>query len=162
MKLRLAPYDLLTKKVNAFNFNKLDAEQIEKEIIDIMLKHDGLGLAANQVGLDARVFAIHNKEAEPFAVFNPQIIESSNDKILREEGCLSYPDLWMKVKRPEHIVVKFTNSQGKTIQEAYNGLLSRVFQHEYDHLDGICYVDRVSKLVYNIARKRKKKIAGNI
>jgi len=162
MKLRLAPYDLLTKKVDAFDFNKLDAEQIEKEIIDIMLKHDGLGLAANQVGLDARVFAIHNKEAEPFAVFNPQIIESSNDEILREEGCLSYPDLWMKVKRPASIVVEFTNSEGKTIQEAYNGLLSRVFQHEYDHLDGICYVDRVSKLVYNMACKRKRKIAENI
>jgi len=162
MKLKLAPYDLLTKKVDAFDFNKLDAEQIEKEIIDIMLKYNGLGLAANQVGLNARVFVIHNKKAKPFAVFNPIIIESSSDKILLEEGCLSYPDLWMKVKRPEHIVVEFTNSKGKTIQEAYNGLLSRVFQHEYDHLDGICYVDRVSKLVYNMARKRKRKIAGNI
>ena len=75
MKLRLAPYDLLTKKVNVFDFNKLDAEQIEKEIIDIMLKHNGLGLAANQVGLDARVFAIHNKEAESFGVFYTQIIK---------------------------------------------------------------------------------------
>jgi len=145
MKLRLAPYDLLTKKVDAFDFNKLDAEQIEREIVDIMLKHNGLGLAANQVGLDARVFVMHNKDAEPFAVFNPQIIKSSNNKVLREEGCLSYPDLWMIVKRSEHIVVKFTNSRGKIIQEAYNGLLSRVFQHEYDHLDGICYIDRVSK-----------------
>jgi len=126
-----------------------------------MLNYNGLGLAANQVGLNARVFVIHNKEAKPFAVFNPQIIESSSDKILIEEGCLSYPDLWMKVKRPEHIVVEFTNSRGKTIQEAYNGLLSRVFQHEYDHLDGICYVDRVSKLVYNIARKRKRKKRNN-
>jgi peptide deformylase len=93
----------------------------------------------------------------PFAVFNPKIINVSEDLTLDQEGCLSYPDLWLAIKRPAKIQVEYQNSKGDIIEAEMDGLVSRCFQHEFDHLNGICFVDKVSQMKLNLAMKRIRK-----
>lgn len=125
----------------------------------------GAGLSANQIGIDARVFAvtlsISKDEAHEYVAFNPTIEEESEDKILMEEGCLSRPGLWLKVSRPRMIRVKYFNVAGEEIRAELDGFHSRVFQHEYDHMLGIDFTQRVSKMklemgLKKIAKKKKK------
>jgi peptide deformylase len=96
---------------------------------------------------------------KPFALFNPKIIESSKEMVLDQEGCLSYPGLFLMVKRPNWIVAEYQDSQGNFKEIKIDGYLAKCFQHEYDHLEGICFVDRVSQLKLNLAMKKigKKK-----
>ena len=142
----------------------LDREELVENLVETMRQGNGIGLSANQVGLLERVFVMYSnlKERKIIACFNPQIIEESIIQSLEDEGCLTYPGLWLKVNRPVWIKAPWEDSKGTKGEYRLEGLEARVFQHEYDHLDGICYVNRVSKLVYNMARKRKRKITGNI
>jgi peptide deformylase len=91
-------------------------------------------------------------------VFNPKILKVSEDVILEKEGCLSYPDLWLNIKRPKKILVEYQNSNGDTIEAEMDGLVARCFQHEYDHLLGICFVDKVSQMKLNLAMKKIRKM----
>ena len=94
----------------------------------------------------------------PFAVFNPRIISSSEEQTLDEEGCLSYPGLFLKVKRPDWILTEYQNSKGDVIEARFEGYLAKCFQHELDHLEGICFVDKVSQLKLQLAMKKLKKV----
>jgi peptide deformylase len=94
----------------------------------------------------------------PFALFNPRIIEASTEMILDQEGCLSYPGLFLTVKRPSWVVAEYQNSRGDTIEAKFEGYLAKCFQHELDHLDGICFVDKVSQMKLNLAMKKLRKI----
>jgi peptide deformylase len=91
------------------------------------------------------------------AVFNPKILEVSKDTELFKEGCLSYPDLWLTIKRPTAIIAEYQNSQGEVITAEMDGLIARCFQHEFDHLKGICFVDRVSQMKLQLAMKKLNK-----
>jgi peptide deformylase len=93
----------------------------------------------------------------PFAVFNPVIKEASTELVLDQEGCLSYPDLFLKVKRPSWIVAEYQDSKGTVKEIRIDGYLSKCFQHEFDHLNGVCFVDRVSQMKLNLAMKRIRK-----
>ena len=138
-----------------------DAKQLEKDMIEFMLANGGIGLAANQIGLTKRVFVMGSKNIpgfpEPFAIFNPTILEHSQDTKIDKEGCLSFPGVWLMVKRPEWIRVEYQDSDGNTHEVKMDGYLSKCFQHEYDHLEGICFVDRVSKMKLDLAIKKLKK-----
>jgi len=144
-----------------WNWNRDDAELFSDDLIDTMIANRGIGLAANQVGMDRRVFAIGSAHMdyfrEPTAVFNPRIINSSEQQSLYREGCLSFPDLWIDVKRPETISVEYFDSKGCRQQAELKDLDARCFQHEYDHLDGVCFIDKVSKLKLQLAMKRMRK-----
>lgn len=144
-----------------WNFSLDDAEKFSKELIDVMIRNRGIGLAANQVGSDLRVFAIGFKDMEffniPTVVFNPKINDFSVETELYKEGCLSFPDLWMEVSRPKQISVEYFNYKGNKINCDLKGLDARCFQHEYDHLNGICFVDKVSKLKLQLAMKKMRK-----
>jgi peptide deformylase len=94
----------------------------------------------------------------PFAVFNPRIVEASTEIVLDQEGCLSYPGLFLTVKRPSWIVAEYQNSRGDIIEARFEGYLAKCFQHELDHLDGICFVDKVSQMKLNLAMKKLRKI----
>jgi len=172
MKLVYHPHPSLLKQVQEFDFNKLEAKDIEKQMIEIMNKQHGVGLSANQVDLDAQIFVMEPKDlegykdGESFAVINPRIEAVSEQTVLGEEGCLSFPGLFFKVTRAEALVAKFIDSNGKECKIEFKGWNARIFQHEFDHLYGINYIDRVSKMKLDMAKKKQqkyfKKIKGMI
>jgi peptide deformylase len=163
MEFKLGPHQSLIQRSEDWNFlTDQSAEQLEKSMIDFMIEANGIGLAANQIGITKRVFVMgsHNIPGfpAPFAVFNPRIVEASTEMVLDQEGCLSYPGLFLTVKRPSWIVVEYQNSCGDIIDAKFEGYLAKCFQHELDHLDGICFVDKVSPLKLNLAMKKLRKI----
>jgi peptide deformylase len=161
MEFKLGPHDSLTEASTDWDFSSdLNAPELEKEMIDFMLANNGIGLAANQIGITKNVFVIGSKNIpgyEPMAVFNPKIIEISKDTELFKEGCLSYPGLWLTIKRPKAIIAEYQNSLGEKITAEMDGLIARCFQHEFDHLNGICFVDRVSQMKLQLAMKKINK-----
>jgi peptide deformylase len=164
MEFKLGPHESLTQQSDDWDFNNDgDAKELEKQMINFMIENRGIGLAANQIGLTKKVFVMGSSNIagfpEPFAVFNPKIISASNEIELDKEGCLSYPDLWLNVKRPKSITVEYYNSDGNLITAELTGYIARCFQHEYDHLNGVCFVDRVSSLKLQLAMKKIKKRA---
>lgn len=161
LELKTDPFPLLYQKVKPFDFETLDAKDIEKQMIEIMLSHKGIGLAANQVGLDAQIFVMGSNMIKdfpkPFAVINPEITETSEQLKLDNEGCLSFPGLFFSVQRPNWIKAKFQMVDGNEVEVKVDGYLGKCFQHEFDHLQGICYTNRVGKLKVDIAKKRLAK-----
>ena len=128
-----------------------------KDMIDTMYAENGVGLAANQVGVLKQIFvasADHVKGNE-LVCFNPEIIKKQGT-IKEFEGCLSVPDLYEPVKRARRVWIKTTTLEGKTVEMKGEGLLSRIFQHEIDHLNGILFVDRLGLLK---SRSTKRKLS---
>ena len=161
MKLVYHPNEWLDKEVKPFDFDKLDAKDIEKQMIEIMDKHKGVGLSANQVGLDAKIFVMEPEGLEgydkPFAIINPTIEAVSEEKVTGEEGCLSFPGLFFKVTRAQALVAKFIDSNAKECTIEFTGWNARIFQHEYDHLDGIVFKQRANKIHLERAMRQAKK-----
>lgn len=162
MEFKLGPHTSLIEKSQPWDFSKDgDAKTLEKSMCEFMIENRGIGLAANQIGLTKRVFVMGSYGIEgfpkPFAVFNPKILEVSQEHSLDKEGCLSYPNLWITIKRPSVIKVEYQDSDGNTHESAMSGLIARCFQHEFDHLDGICFVDRVSSMKLQLAMKKLRK-----
>ena len=134
---------LLHKRIDLCSYN-LDRQFLSKTLIESMIHHNGLGLSANQIGISERAFAmVRDIEYNDIIVcFNPRIIKSYTEEVEMEEGCLSYPELFLKIKRPDKIVVKYEDEDKKTHKMKLEGLASRVFQHEYDHMEGIDFTQR--------------------
>lgn len=162
MEYKLGAHQTLQMRSDTWDFaSDPDPEKLEHEMIDLMIKNYGIGLAANQIGLSKRVFVMGSNNIpgfpRPFALFNPLIIESSKEIILDQEGCLSYPGLYLKIKRPSWVLAAYQDNQGTLREVKIDGYLSKCFQHELDHLNGICFVDRVSQLKLNLAMKKLRK-----
>jgi len=132
------------------------APGISTVLFERMKQLGGVGLSANQVGLDLRVFVMGLGETK-IAVFNPEIIEYSDIEELFNEGCLSYPGIVLGIKRPIKIKATYQNETGQIIEQEFNGLTARIFQHEYDHMNGTDYTDRVSKFKLDYAKKKVEK-----
>ena len=134
-----------------------DIERFETDMIKLMLDLRGMGLAANQIGITKRFFAIGHDLFDTFQkhaiIWNPQVINSSEEKVIDVEGCLSFKDIFVKVERPKIIEVQYETTQGKTEFAKLDGMESKCFQHECDHLDGITFNKRVSKLRWDMANK---------
>jgi len=161
MNLIKSPHPFLEKQVKAFDFDNLDAETIAREMTQIMLEEGGIGLSANQVALDAQIFVMKPYLAEvktPFAVINPEILRISEEQEIMPEGCLSHPDLYLTVKRPRTIIAKFLDTDKNECIIELNDIDARCFLHEYDHLYGIEFTDRVSKLKLDRAKKKQNKM----
>ena len=126
-------------------------------MIKLMLDERGMGLAANQIGITKRFFAIGHESFDTFQkhaiIWNPQVINSSEEKVIDVEGCLSFKNVFVKVERPKVIEVQYETTQGKTRFAKLDGMESKCFQHELDHLDGITFNKRVSKLRWQMANK---------
>lgn len=162
MEFKLGPHQSLTEISTEWNFDSDgDAKELENQMISFMLANRGIGLAANQIGLSKRVFVMGSKSVpgfpEPFALFNPKILEFSKETILDQEGCLSYPGLYLYIKRPSWVVAEYQDSSGNTREVKIDGYLSKCFQHELDHLNGVCFVDIVSPLKLKLALKKIRK-----
>jgi len=141
-----------------FNFNDppFDPIDFSQNLVKFMYEKNALGVAANQVGNPYRIFAMRGSP-ENFVCFNPKIIQPSDMQVFLEEGCLSYPGLLVKIKRPQHIRVRFTTPNGDTITKQFTGMSARVFQHEMDHLDGIRFYDLATKYHRDQAMRKWKK-----
>lgn len=161
MAFDISDRSLLASKTKSCDLASDDLALIEHNLINLMQRYKGIGLAANQVGMDFRAFSIGSASMDhfrtPIVVFNPRIISNSEAVTAYKEGCLSFPDLWLQIKRPASIVVEFWDSKGRQHTTELHDLDARCFQHEYDHLDGVCFVDKVSKLKLNLAMKSKRK-----
>ncbi len=139
-------------------------DQLEKDLIETMISSNGIGLAANQVGILKRVFAIklqnHPEIKQPLAMFNPSVISQSKEEDLGEEGCLSFPDLYLYVNRPNTIEAEYFDKSGKKCIITLSDIDARCFLHELDHLNGVCFTDKVSKLKLDLALKKQRKLNG--
>lgn len=162
-------YDLVDKndpilrtRLEEFDFTNppVDPIQLAHDLAQSMLAHDnGIGLSANQIGLPYRVFAVRSN---PILVcFNPRIVDSESEEVYLEEGCLTYPDLFVKIKRPRRIRIRYTEPNGNVETRVFDGITARVMQHELDHLNGIVYSTRASKIHLEQARKNAKKTTRN-
>jgi peptide deformylase len=141
-----------------FDFeNRTDAEEIEKSLTEAMERFGGIGLSANQVGLDARVFVMKSQDQGIVAFFNPEITKVSQETDLMKEGCLSFPDIYLMIKRAKLIELKYQNAQGEDKVVSLEGLASRCVQHEVDHLNGIIFLQRASRLKLDRALKSRPK-----
>ena len=133
---------------------------VTKNMIDLMHKYKGIGLAANQVGVDAQIFVMG--EEKPITVINPIITEVGPERVEMEEGCLSFPGLYFKVKRPSVVSVQYLDIEQKECIIKLEGLHARVFLHEYDHLQGITFDQRISKLRLEMAKKKQEKLLKDL
>lgn len=118
-----------------------DNLRLAQDLFQLMIKERGIGLAANQVGLNIRLFVMY-VDREAFHCFNPEIIHRSEQQTTSEEGCLSFPGDRCTVTRAETILARFANARGQYQEHTFTGLAARCFQHELDHLDGITMHDR--------------------
>lgn len=135
-----------------------------------MRKSNGVGLAAPQVGLKKRILVVNptGEAADDLVLVNPEIVDRFGQLTLFEEGCLSFPGIYAEIKRPERCKVRAFGVDGKPIEAEYDGFVARIVQHEYDHLEGVLLVDRMSpadklankarleELVFDFKRKQEQ------
>jgi peptide deformylase len=150
---------LKQKSAEAVDFSsesqKVFARYLAVSLIETMKQHRGIGLAANQVGLPYRVFVM-GSEGVGFAFFNPEILEvTGEDKF--KEGCLTFPGLFLPVTRPATVKIRYQDMNGETKEESFTGLSARIVLHEYDHLEGHVFTDRVSRVILERERGKVKK-----
>jgi len=128
------------KKVEKINDR---TKELISNMVDTMYKNNGVGLAAPQVGILQQIIVIDIGEGNLVKLINPEIIKSSNEQKIREEGCLSVPGKTGSVIRAKEVVVKGLNEDGKEITYEAQDMFARAFQHEIDHLNGILFIDKI-------------------
>tara|TARA_X000001036_G_C20324876_1_gene662002 strand:+ start:112 stop:636 length:525 start_codon:yes stop_codon:yes gene_type:complete len=149
----------LRAETKEFDFTKDEIFKLKEELINTMWLESGLGISANQIGHNVRVFAMRGETKEESIVcINPKIEAFSENMNTMEEGCLSIPDVFARVVRPAEIVVTFKNDLNEDEKQNLEGLTARVFQHELDHLDGILFIDRIGPFARQRAFEKAKKI----
>ena len=133
-----------------------DRKELMDNMVETMKHYGGIGLSANQVGIALRMFVFgDNKNYIP--CFNPRIIAYSDKKVPMEEGCLTYPGLFVKIIRPEWVTVTFEDENRELHEETFRDLLARVFQHEYDHMEGIDFRSLAGRVSLDMAQRKVKK-----
>ena len=136
-------HQLFHHPINSCSYN-LDRNFLSKTLIENMIHYNGIGISANQIGIWERAFAMvrdieHN---EIMVCFNPRIIKTYAEEVEMEEGCLSYPELFIEISRPSSIIVKYEDEGKSLIKRRLDGYVARIFQHEYDHMEGIDFTQR--------------------
>jgi peptide deformylase len=138
-----------------------DRKELSEAMFDTMKKYGGIGLSANQVGLPFNMFVLgDHPEVEKnlkMTCFNPMIISSSVEEEVMKEGCLTFPFVFLNITRPRKVVVKYEDENGDLKEGSLDGMISRVFQHEHDHMLGKTFVDGVSKMKLDMAYKKAQK-----
>ncbi len=133
------------------------------DMLDTMYDAPGIGLAAIQVGEPLRMLVLDlaekDEEPQPRVIINPEIVASSDTRSVHEEGCLSIPDYYAEVERPGEVTVKYIDLDGKEQTVEADGLLATCLQHEIDHLNGVLFIDHLSKLKRDIVVRKFKKLA---
>ena len=162
MKILLVPNPVLRQKARKIdNINKEDIK-IANEMMNLMMKAPGVGLAANQVGILKQIVTINFEDKEKrkekkYILFNPKILSFSNETTIMEEGCLSLPEQYADIERPKKITLEYLDIKKKLIKKTVDGYEARILQHEIDHLSGKLFVDYLSSLKRNILINKVKK-----
>ena len=153
-ELKLIPEEQLNQGfASKFNFEDVDASMLTNIMLDRMTEMGGVALSAPQVGLDMCMFVMGIDQAR-IEVFNPTIVSYSKEETLMNEGSLTFPGMLVIVKRPTTVTVKYYNKNDELQRNEFQGLTARIFQHAYDHLQGVTIKDKVSKLKWELATKR--------
>ena len=146
----------------AFNFEdpQINPVELYNNLADTMCANKGIGLSAIQVGIPLRVFVMGNPDDREtvIPVFNPKIVAFSDEVDYYDEGCLTFKDLWVKIKRPLGIRARYKDMHNEAVTEKFSGLTARIFQHEYDHLDGIVFKQRANKIHLERAQRQARKL----
>lgn len=156
MVFEIKKYGSECLRVKSEPVQKID-EEIKKlldDMVETMHEAKGVGLAAPQIGVNKRVFVIDIGDDKVRKVINPEFIEMSEEVEQNEEGCLSVPGIYKGVKRSVKVKIKYLNENGEEVVEEAEGLLSRAFQHEYDHLDAVLFVDKISPIAKRMVAKK--------
>ena len=145
MILKLTPntHPILHERVKPCS-KDLDRPEMSRILKENMIHYGGVGLSANQIGISERVFimVLNMETEETITCFNPRIIKRYDDDVWCEEGCLSFPDEIINIKRPDRVVVKYEDEDKKDHKIKLSGIAARVFLHEFDHLEGIVFTER--------------------
>jgi len=149
-------HELIETKLDEFDFEKDDPERLENLLLNSMDFYNGLGLAANQVGINARAFAMIH-ENTPMVMFNPKVISVTDEKILVKEGCLTWYGLFPKVLRPAGVTVNYQDKTGQSFSGSFIDISARIILHEYDHLNGFTFFDRAKPLHIKQAKNQSKR-----
>src|ERR671916_1462770 len=140
-----------------------EIRRLAKDMLDTMYDAPGVGLAAIQVGVPVRMVTIDvsktEDERQPMVLINPEIVWASEEKRVYEEGCLSIPEYYEEVERPERIRFRYMNLKGETVEQDAEDLMATCVQHEIDHLDGVLFIDHLSKLKRDRVLTKFKKAA---
>ena len=161
LKIIIAPDPRLLEVSKHVTLINNEVKDLLKDMLEIMYKSNGVGLAAPQVGVLKRLVVMDCAEQgtkkKPLKFINPEILNLSSEKSEFEEGCLSLPTQYAKVERPSNIEVKYEAENGKKIKKTFSGIEATCLQHEIDHLNGKLFVDHISKLKkYRIIKKLEK------
>ena len=166
MEILLVPNPVLRQKADKLKSISEEDIKIANNMMETMIKAPGVGLAANQVGILKQIVTINfedkenNKKAN-YILFNPSIIQYSEEKVIMEEGCLSLPEQYAEVERPKKIILEYVNENEKIIKKEIDGFEARILQHEIDHLSGKLFVDYLSSLKRNVLIKKVKKLQNS-
>ena len=156
--MQIAPF--LDENLEKLGFK--DRVELSKVMYDTMAKYGGIGLSANQVGLPFRMFIMGGHpqidNGRVRSVFNPLINDVSEETTSMKEGCLSFPFLFLSITRPKWCHVKYTDENGKEVEEVLHGMNARIFQHENEHMNGYVFTDLVSKFKLKRAEEARKKM----
>ena len=157
MKIAYEKDPILEAETLPFDFDQdvVDPEELILKMAKTMREANGIGLAGPQVGVQLKVFVIDIPWI--IACFNPRIIEYSKEKIILPEGCLSFPNLYMGISRSEWIEAEWLTYNGKTKTRRLKGLSGRIFQHEFDHLDGILFTSKAKPVALRLGRQKQRK-----
>lgn len=159
MKLIYYPDEFLERKVQPVDLENpsFDPKELRKEMEELMLSSKGIGLSANQVGLDQQVFVMGDKPDNTNICINPTVLEYTEETVLDLEGCLSFPHMYVKINRPKEILAEFYDENLEKQIVKIDGYSAKCYLHELDHLLGITMKDRCSKLKWNMAKKKSSK-----
>jgi len=162
MKLVDSKDPVLNTPPQRFNFNNppMDPKQLADDLKQAMIEMRGVGLSANQVGIPYQVFVAGdpNDPDNILTAFNPKVVFTSDQIIPIEEGCLSYPGLFLVVERPSIIRMRCADETGRVDTNMFDGIPARVILHEMDHMNGVNFTAHVSRLKLDRAKKQKKKL----
>jgi len=156
--MQIAPFEDNTLE----QFKLKDRKELGKIMYDTMVKYGGLGLSCNQVGLPYRMFVMGGhpriEDGRVRYVFNPFVNDVSEETIVFKEGCLSFPFLFLSIKRPKWVSIKYTDENNEEVEETLHSMSARIFQHENEHMNGYLFTDLVSKFKLDRAKKAQKKL----
>lgn len=160
MILKIRKYGDTVLREKSTAVEKIDDEILNllNDMVETMQNADGVGLAAPQVGVNKTLFILGIGDGKIRKVINPEFLEFSKEIVENEEGCLSIPGIYKKVSRPAYVKIKYTNEMGETVVEEGTELLARAFQHEYDHLQGELFVDKVSPVAKRLIAQKLSKL----
>lgn len=169
LPIRIFGDEILREQAEDVTENSPEIQALIDDLLETMANAPGIGLAATQVGRRERIFVadLTSREEEseevlpeqPMVFINPEIIEEGDEEVEYDEGCLSIPDITETVWRPDRIRIRYLDRQFKEHEEELSGVLARVIQHEYDHLEGILFIDRISPLRRRLLRRKLREMS---